>query len=367
MGAQLSAAAGAEGKLTASEGKLVELRVALAAGTVKMTAAEQANTEARLRANIETERAADSAKKAADLYKEQQDEQQRLMREAAGLEEARNQKEADRLQALLAAGPAAQEADRVRDIEFLNEKLDAGIISAERYRDAVYGIMGVDPNKPVSNEKQGIAEFIEQMQAAGNSSALFAETIRGAFDRSSDALADFVTTGKLDFQEFTRSLIADMAKMLARKALMDAAFGTGKNGNNGAVGAIGTALSSYFSSYHTGGIVGSGEGGSRMVSPSVFASAPRYHSGGLAGDEVAAILQKGEGVFTERQMRALAPAGSGGNVIHFAPAITVSGAASPAEGQRQARQIAEENRRMMEDVINKKLANEQRSRGRLRA
>jgi hypothetical protein len=48
--------------------------------------------------------------------------------------------------------------------------------------------------------------------------------------------------------------------------------------------------------FHKGGTVGSG-GSSTTVHPGVFAGAPRYHSGGIAGlkpDEVPAILQKGE-------------------------------------------------------------------------
>ncbi len=50
---------------------------------------------------------------------------------------------------------------------------------------------------------------------------------------------------------------------------------------------------------HSGGIAGSGNHPTRSVSPLIFASAPRYHSGGIAGlkpDEVPAILQRGERV-----------------------------------------------------------------------
>jgi hypothetical protein len=46
---------------------------------------------------------------------------------------------------------------------------------------------------------------------------------------------------------------------------------------------------------HSGGTVGAG-GMRRNVSPLAFAGAPRMHGGGLAGDEVAAILQRGETV-----------------------------------------------------------------------
>ena len=48
--------------------------------------------------------------------------------------------------------------------------------------------------------------------------------------------------------------------------------------------------------FHEGGAVGAGVP-SRAVSPMLFATAPRYHSGGIAGlmpDEVPAILQRGE-------------------------------------------------------------------------
>ena len=48
--------------------------------------------------------------------------------------------------------------------------------------------------------------------------------------------------------------------------------------------------------FHGGGTVGAG-GTPTLVSPSVFADAPRMHGGGIAGlrsDEVPAILQRGE-------------------------------------------------------------------------
>ena len=62
--------------------------------------------------------------------------------------------------------------------------------------------------------------------------------------------------------------------------------------------------------FHSGGIVGSGDGGSRMINPAAFIGAPRYHAGGMVGlssNERAIIAQTGEGIFTAAQMRALAP------------------------------------------------------------
>ena len=48
----------------------------------------------------------------------------------------------------------------------------------------------------------------------------------------------------------------------------------------------------------------------RDVHPSVFSGAHRFHTGGIAGDEVPIIARKGEGVFTPGQMAALGGGGS---------------------------------------------------------
>jgi hypothetical protein len=57
--------------------------------------------------------------------------------------------------------------------------------------------------------------------------------------------------------------------------------------------------------HHEGGIVGSSKR-RRDVSPLAFVGAPRYHNGGIAGlapDERATILKKGEEVLTETDSR----------------------------------------------------------------
>lgn len=67
--------------------------------------------------------------------------------------------------------------------------------------------------------------------------------------------------------------------------------------------------------FHGGGVVGL-DGGRRALLPAaLWAGAPRLHAGGLAADEVPAILQRGEGVFTEAQMRALGRAAAGGPTV----------------------------------------------------
>lgn len=52
----------------------------------------------------------------------------------------------------------------------------------------------------------------------------------------------------------------------------------------------------------------------RALPMSVLAGAPRFHGGGVIGaNEVPAILQRGEGIFTREQMAAMGPAGGGGD------------------------------------------------------
>jgi len=55
---------------------------------------------------------------------------------------------------------------------------------------------------------------------------------------------------------------------------------------------------------HAGGIVGADATMMRTVPASIFSAAPRFHHG-LAPTEFPAILQRGEGVFTPAQMKAL--------------------------------------------------------------
>jgi tape measure domain-containing protein len=96
--------------------------------------------------------------------------------------------------------------------------------------------------------------------------------------------------------------------------------------------------------YHTGGIAGVEN---MMPIASLLSSAKRFHAGGFPGlrsDEVPAILQKGEGVFTKEQMRALG--GSGGNDVQV-NVINQSGQAMSAE-QRQPRFDGE---KMVLDIV----------------
>jgi len=109
-----------------------------------------------------------------------------------------------------------------------------------------------------------------------------------------DAFAS-AAVGYSDLSDSLRSLAQQLAfaaiKAMILKYFMGGIFGGGMFG--------GASLSGVMGVLHEGGIVGK-EGTSRFVS-----LLPRFHSGGLSGDEQLAVLQKGEGVFTQEQMKAL--------------------------------------------------------------
>jgi hypothetical protein len=121
------------------------------------------------------------------------------------------------------------------------------------------------------------------------------ETLTSAFSSAESAFRQFVTTGKFDFKSLVSSILADLATLAFRNAVL---------------GPLASALSGVFGGgsltaavSHAGGIVGL-SGHRRDVPALAFAAAPRMHSGGWAGlrpDEVPTILQRGERVLNRRE------------------------------------------------------------------
>lgn len=157
-----------------------------------------------------------------------------------------------------------------------------------------------------------LEDFVKTSQdIAGGIGDAFVE----AFSAGSDAVADFVKTGKIDFSSLITNFIADLARLAAQKYI----FGPLADKLGGALGGLGGPLANIL---HEGGIAGSG-GGRRSVDPSVFAGAPRFHSGGLAGDEVPAILQRGERVLSKSETAAYDRGGSPTIVFNVKDAASV--------------------------------------------
>jgi hypothetical protein len=149
-----------------------------------------------------------------------------------------------------------------------------------------------------------------------------------AFNGMTDELTNFVMTGKLDFSSLAASIISDLVRIQIQRAITLP---------------FASAISEIFVSpkpdattspslavAHSGGVVGSDSLLQRVL--------PRYHSGGIAGlNEVPAILQRGEGVFTRGQMAALGAGMSRSDVnVEVNVINNVSGVETRVEQNQQA-------------------------------
>lgn len=156
--------------------------------------------------------------------------------------------------------------------------------------------------------------------------------LTSAFQGAENAVGEFVKNGKASMRDLATSVIADFAKIGARRFLLGPLAGA----LAGLTADLRGGSSSIFANVlHAGGIVGAG-GTGRSVPVAAFAHAPRMHSGGWAGlrsDEVPAILQRGERVLSRREVAN----GSG---------VTVNIQSRDAESFRQSRaQIAADTAR----------------------
>lgn len=137
---------------------------------------------------------------------------------------------------------------------------------------------------------------------------LFASGLTNAFDRFARAVAEGKSVGEAAaeaFLQFAADFLIEIGKMIIQQAILNALRGLG-----GVFAGIGTG--------HTGGVVGSKRIGSgnatRRLDPGIFATAPRFHSGGLPGlkpNEVPAVLKKGEEVLNENDPRNILNGGAG--------------------------------------------------------
>lgn len=204
-------------------------------GTLKLTPAQREYVQTLLDASVAAESEASYAKSLTEKLDEQDKAVKKLIETNKKKAEEDKAAAAERVRDLV--DPNARRSDALRaDVDKLREAMERGEITAEQYR-------------------KGVANAMRAFDDAGpkQDPTLFAEAISGAFDKSADALANFAATGKLAFADLARSIIADIARLLVKKALMDAAFGDGKTNadgstNNGLLGLVSTGVSAYLGS-----------------------------------------------------------------------------------------------------------------------
>ena len=177
--------------------------------------------------------------------------------------------------------------------------------------------------KAYEEELARLADRADQVADTINS------TVSSAISSVASSFADAIVEGE-NFRDMLDSLLKDLAKLAINQVFqlflkqMIGSVGTTGTQGSGLLGSV---------SLHGGGIVGSRVGG-RSVPAAAFAGAPRLHGGGafFGGAEFPAILKRGEGVFTEDQMKAL----GGGTQNNFTVINQVPNTQTTEERSRNA-------------------------------
>jgi len=191
-----------------------------------------------------------------------------------------------------------------------------------------------------SPDPMAVAEDMEELSALGQQ---VGNSFASAFERavfSGEELSDVLSALALDLARLVlqQQVLGPLAGGVG--SIFDAVFGAILGTAGGSVGGVTQGAST---SRHTGGLVEHGAPLTRAIAPSVWLGASRYHFGGLAGDEVPAILRRGEEVLTRDDPRHRANGGLGGGVaIHQTISIDaravnengVDGAAADSVGRQ---------------------------------
>lgn len=201
---------------------------------------------------------------------------------------------------------------------------------------------------------------------SADSGSAVEEGLNTALSRTSDYLGNLATGGAGKFRSFASSLLKDLARIAMQRALLNLIAGMFSSAGSSAAGSSTTGAATAAGVAHTGSIVGLNEGTTRQADLSLFHGAQRYHTGGIVADEVPIIAKRGEGVFTEGQMKRLAPAGGGGTVVinqYFT--TTVQGGSGDDAGKKSGDAIAQQLMPQMKSMVLEVIADQKRYGGML--
>ncbi len=242
-------------------------------------------------------------------------------------------------------------ADEAREDEYQKEmrridNLLAHFTGSEQDKAAL--VKKMEDYKAAYAESKGANDPIyKQFKDWGDAADNFKKTASGAIGTLADNLAGALTGARANWAGFFQSLSKEMMKLVLQWSMSTIGKmilpGGGAKLSSGGSAKLGGGLSSLISVAHTGGLVG-GSLAYRSASMSLFAGAPRFHTGGVIGaDEVPIIAKKGEGVFTPQQMAALG-GGMGGNqvAVHMPISVQTSGGGSPQQNADLAAQIGKQ-------------------------
>ena len=286
---------------------------ALAGTLAQVEALRQLELQNARVAQMERTRAEDLASLQEQYERREKDLQALLDTREAKLDLIRSRQELGLLSQQQAANEAAQvEADlkdrilqKVKELqEFItNNKADLSEFLNIDETLAKLELTAVEVSNVLTPAQQETRRLAEEI-SGGLASSI--STFARALVETGGDIGDSFVAARDAFRNFAADFLIRIGEMILQAALLRALFG--EDGNSGLLGgALGKIGSMIVGSFHSGGVIGApGAGSPRPALASWFASAPRFHNGGLPGlrsDEVPAVLQKGEEVLSKSDPR----------------------------------------------------------------
>ncbi len=220
-------------------------------------------------------------------------------------------------------------------IQRLTEMLNAGAISQDVFNKAKGKAYDESLTGRTDAQAGAIRAFHAYQKNAENTAGAVEEAFTEAMKATEDAIVNMVTKGEISLNslnDLANSIVADITRMVVQQSITGPlAKWMGSSMESGGF------LDSIFSSlFHEGGVAGEASP-SRQVPAFIFAGAPRYHGGGIAGlkpDEIPAILQRGEEVVSRKDRKSRS---TGVNVVmHISTPDANSFRASQAQVSAEA-------------------------------
>lgn len=234
----------------------------------------------------------------------------------------------DNDRATFAAYQSAGSAEFSRSLELLRKRYESGAIGASQYKAEIEKLKQQFAELPLVLKlgDEALAAIESRFLSAAQQANVAWDDAREAIYSVPEGIGNAFESairGTESLGDAMLDLLQDLGAVIAKAMIMRALFGGGEGG--GFFGSGGGFFGMLGLKFHSGGTVGAG-GTPTLVSPSVFANAPRMHGGGIAGlrsDEVPAILQRGE-VVQPKNARAGGAAAGGDNYQITIQAIDAS-------------------------------------------
>jgi hypothetical protein len=195
--------------------------------------------------------------------------------------------------------------DQINHILALAEAFKNGTPEQQRYYKALAAGLAT-----VSQESEGSSQSFINLKAKitdilTTNIVGFINSVAGAFAKmvsGQESVLGFLAEIGRAFLSMIANILQTVATLIIEALVLDAV----DKATGGILKPLLQVTAAAVQIRHEGGVIGEPAGRTRNVSPLAFANAPRYHGGGIAGlapDEHAAILRKGEEVLTEADPR----------------------------------------------------------------